>query len=352
MAITRRGRRLDLYALLTVAAAALTLAGCGSSTVGRSSTVRSASNSAATIPRSTADAPPVASELGPAQQPQASQFPAAHGRTLQQLTDLAKFGAQLGAATGTFTPGTRRFAFGVNAASGAFIYAPTAVYIATSVSAPARGPFVAPADPLGVRPQYRSAENTGPGGIRAIYFTELPLPSARTYAVLALTRTPTGLVASPGEIAVAQSSPVPGVGQRPPAIATDTPATVHGDIALLTTRLPPEQMHSVSFENVLGRRPVALLFSTPALCTSKICGPVTDILVSLQHEFAHQITFIHEEVYADNDPAKGLRPQMQAFHLETEPWLFTVDRRGVIAARLEGAFGVNEARAALEAALR
>jgi hypothetical protein len=97
---------------------------------------------------------------------------------------------------------------------------------------------------------------------------------------------------------------------------------------------------------------VALLFSTPALCTSKICGPVTDILVSLQHEFAHQITFIHEEVYADNDPAKGLRPQMQAFHLETEPWLFTVDRRGVIAARLEGAFGVNEARAALEAALR
>jgi hypothetical protein len=97
---------------------------------------------------------------------------------------------------------------------------------------------------------------------------------------------------------------------------------------------------------------VALLFSTPELCTSRVCGPVTDIMVSLQHEFANRITFIHQEVYADNNPAKGLRPQMHSFHLETEPWLFVLNRHGVITTRLQGAFGVNEARAALESALR
>jgi hypothetical protein len=62
--------------------------------------------------------------------------------------------------------------------------------------------------------------------------------------------------------------------------------------------------------------------------------------------------FIHEEVYVKNEPMQGLRPQLKAFHLETEPWLFTVNRQGKIVARLEGAFGVDGFRRALEAALR
>jgi len=76
------------------------------------------------------------------------------------------------------------------------------------------------------------------------------------------------------------------------------------------------------------------------------------VIVSLQHEFAGRITFIHQEVYVNNDPSQGLRPQLKAFHLQTEPWLFTVNRQGIITARLEGTFGVNEARKALEVALQ
>jgi hypothetical protein len=83
-----------------------------------------------------------------------------------------------------------------------------------------------------------------------------------------------------------------------------------------------------------------------------VCGPVTDVTVSLQPQFASRITFIHQEVYVANQPSRGLRPQMKAYRLQTEPWLFTIDRQGTIVARLEGAFGVNEVRAALEAALR
>ena len=135
-------------------------------------------------------------------------------------------------------------------------------------------------------------------------------------------------------------------------MATDTPATVGGNTALLTTRIPPEQMHSVSFNQIVGKRPVALLFSTPQFCVSRVCGPVTDVAVQLQHQFAGRITFIHQEVYAGNQPSKGFRPQMKAFHLTTEPWLFVIDRRGIIVARLEGAFGTNEVAQSLKAALR
>jgi hypothetical protein len=354
----RNMNRIQTLALGLLTVAALALAGCGSSSSSSSSAgAQSATSTAASTAQSSTGPsrtgpPPAVDELGAAQRPHASQFPAAKGRTLQQLASTVGSSAQLGAATGSFTPGKGRFAFALNASSGAFIYAPTALYIATTPNTPAQGPFLAPADPMTVPPQYRSKQNTGPGGIQAIYEANLPLPRKGTYTLLALTRTQRGLIGAPGEVAVAASSPIPAVGQRPPAIATDTAASVGSDTALVTTRVPPESMHAVSFKDVLGKRPIALLFSTPQLCISKVCGPVTDIAVLLQQQFGNRIQFIHQEVYVDNQPTKGLRPQLQAFHLQTEPWLFTINRRGLIAARLEGSFGVNAVRNALQAALR
>jgi hypothetical protein len=111
-------------------------------------------------------------------------------------------------------------------------------------------------------------------------------------------------------------------------------------------------MASVSLNQVLGKKPIALLFSTPQLCISRVCGPVTDVAVQVQHRFGTQVDFIHEEVYVDNQPSKGLRPQLKAFHLRTEPWLFVINRHGKIVARLEGAFGTNEVTQAIQAALR
>ena len=335
-----------LHARVLLLFATLVLAGCGSSAKHTSS---GASQSAT---QSTPAPPPAVAEIAAAERPSASQFPPARGRTLRQLARLVRGSAQLGAATGTYTPGLRRMAFALNTTSGAFIYAPTAVYIAPNPNSPAQGPFLAPADPMAVALQYRSKQNAGPGGIQAIYAAHVPVAHPGTFTVLSLTRTPSGLIGAPGQIAAAASFRIPDVGQRPPGIATDTAGTVHGNVALLTTRVPPESMQSVSFNQVLGKQPVALLFSTPQLCMSKVCGPVTDVAAQLQHQFSGRVTFIHEEVYVGNDPTKGLRPQMKAFHLETEPWLFTVNRQGRIAARLEGAFGVNEFRQAIEAALR
>jgi hypothetical protein len=334
----------------------LILAGCGSSSSSSSSTSASppaatSATTAASSAQSASPAPAVA-ELPAAQHPSASQFPSAGGKSLKDLGTLAKSSVELGAATGTFTPGTNRYAFALTTGAGKFVYAPTAIYVASSPSAPAKGPFLAPADPMSVLPQYRSKQNSGPGGIQAIYAASVPVPKAGTYFVLALTKGPSGLIGATGEIAAAASSQIPGVGQRPPDIATDTAATVHGDQALLTTRLPPEHMAAVSFNQVLGKKPIALLFSTPQLCISRVCGPVTDVAVQLQKKFGDKVDFIHQEVYVDNQPSKGLRPQLTAFHLRTEPWLFAINRQGKIVSRLEGAFGTTELAQAIQAALR
>lgn len=350
--------------LAPVFAAALALAACGSagnrtatSSGASSASPAARSGSAAAGPHAvrpvsdtTSTTTPAIDELNAAERPYPDQFPTVGGRTLEQVARTANATAVLTSATSIYTLGTTRYAFGLNVIGGGFIYAPSAVYLASSPGAPASGPYLAPADPLAVAPPYRSTQND-PDAVKAVYDADVRLPNPGVYAVLVLTRTAHGLVGSSSEIAVAASSPIPRVGQRPPAVATDTLNSVHGNLALLTTRQPPEDMHSVSFGQVLGRRPIALLISTPALCISRVCGPVTDIMVELQHEFGDRIEFIHEEVYVNNDPSKGLRPQLKAFHIQTEPWLFTIDAQGVIAARLNGAFGTNEARAALEAAL-
>lgn len=61
--------------------------------------------------------------------------------------------------------------------------------------------------------------------------------------------------------------------------------------------------------------------------------------------------FIHQEVFVDNQPGKGLRAPLRAFGLESEPWLFVFDRQGRLTARLEGSFGFNAFERALRSAL-
>ena len=244
------------YSWILALVGALALAGCGSSSSSSTSSKTTASaSSSSTTTASTVALPPAVAELPAAEHPKPSQFPSSDGRTLQQLAQTIKSTANLGAATGTFTPGTRRLAFGLTENSGAYVYAPTAVYFASNPGAPAKGPYLAPADPMTVAPQYRSKQNSGPGGIKAIYAAQLPIPSAGTFDVLSITRTKKGEIGATGEIAVAKTSPIPNVGQRPPDIATDTLATTGGNIALLTTRLPPEQMHSVSFNTGARQAP-------------------------------------------------------------------------------------------------
>jgi hypothetical protein len=57
------------------------------------------------------------------------------------------------------------------------------------------------------------------------------------------------------------------------------------------------------------------------------------------------------EVFNDNEVAEGYRPQVRAFNLPSEPWAFTFDRSGRVAARLEGAFSAAELERAVDAAV-
>ena len=139
--------------------------------------------------------------------------------------------------------------------------------------------------------------------------------------------------------------PVPGT----PMIATPTP-TVADDrgVSPICTRDPVCPLHDVSLDAALAeKRPLAVLFSTPALCKSQLCGPVLDNLLSQHAAFAGRVRFLHVEIYTDTS-GKTLAPAVQAYHLESEPFLFLAGADGVVRERLDNAFDRGEVQAALE----
>jgi hypothetical protein len=70
-------------------------------------------------------------------------------------------------------------------------------------------------------------------------------------------------------------------------------------------------MHEVDFADVVGKRPVMLLFSTPALCQSRVCGPVNDVAEEVKSESGDAAAWVHMEIYEDNELEAGFRPQVR-----------------------------------------
>jgi hypothetical protein len=288
--------------------------------------------------------------------PEKGDFPPSKGKTLQQLADGMAAGPQLAMASSVFTtPGPSRMAFGMIAADGTPVYGPTAIYVAPTPGDPAVGPFVAPADVLLTDPRYRSKQAaTTQDPFVAVYGAHPEFPKRGKYAVLATTKKPDGtLTGATGQIDVstAKADPIPSVGDKAPKVHTETLESAGGDIAKIDTRDPPSDMHKVDFADVVGKKPVALLFSTPQLCQSRVCGPVTDMELQMQSKYGDKMKFIHQEVWQDNDINKGLREPLRQFNLPTEPWLFVVNDKGTVTARLEGSIGVQQFEDAVKSGL-
>ncbi len=287
--------------------------------------------------------------------PPASAFPSANGRTLGQLVHAA--GARrsnlIVSPTGTvYEPGQNRFGFGVVTVSRAQIPAArVALYTAPSSGGHALGPFPARVESLRVSPRFASrTTRRDPDAARSVYVAHVTFPRDGRWSVVALFHRGDGYAvsAAPPTVSVGSDPSIPDVGDRAPAIHTPTAADVNGRLSRIDTRKPPDDMHRVDFADSLGRQPIVLLFATPALCQSRVCGPVVDIADEVEHETAGRVAFIHQEVYRGNNPTNGVRPQLRAFGLRTEPWLFVLDRRGIVRTRIEGAFDAAE----LERAVR
>jgi hypothetical protein len=151
-------------------------------------------------------------------------------------------------------------------------------------------------------------------------------------------------------IDVKAKAKAPSVGSKAPR--SDTPTLGDAPLADLTTATPPDRAllrHSVR-DSLAARIPFVVVFATPKFCTSRTCGPTIEIVDAVRRQFAgKQVRFIHVEVYRDNDPQQGVNRWMTEWKLPSEPWVFVVDRQGVIRSRFEGSASVEELAEAVSA---
>lgn len=284
--------------------------------------------------------------------PAAEAFPAADGGSLERLIADAGAGELVVSPAGqTYALGRNRFGFGVFTVDGQQVTdAEVAIYAAPGPGGTATGPFPARIESLETEPAFTARTTANdPDAAKVVYVADVVFDRPGEWRLVAVVREgdATSAVRLPS-IEVRRELSVPESGERAPGVHTPTAEDVGGDLAQIDTRVPAGTMHEHDLADVLGERPVVLLFATPALCQSRVCGPVVDVAEQVKRDYGDEVAFIHMEIYRDNDPSKPVRPQVAAYGLQTEPWVFVIDRNGIVDSRIEGAFSVPELTDAVE----
>jgi hypothetical protein len=152
------------------------------------------------------------------------------------------------------------------------------------------------------------------------------------------------------------------VGQPAPSVETPVLADVGGDVRKISTDQNPDPaLYTTSVKDALARHdPFVLAFATPAFCQSRVCGPTLDTVKKVKAS-EPGVTFINVEPYALQWKDGGLQPVLDAngqlspvpavdaYGLLVEPWIFVVDRQGIVRGSFEAVISEKELKAAIDA---
>ena len=285
--------------------------------------------------------------------PDAADFPAANGKTLEELTEgVAQSDLVVLPSEQVFDAGENRYGFGVFTVEHDNVPDAQIALYAAKPDGKAIGPLPATAESLETKPAFQSVSTTtDPDAATSIYTADVKFATEGNWRIMAMVREDDGSISwtyANQDPIVGQFPDIPDTGDEAPIIHTPTAEDVGGDLTKIDTRQPPGTMHDVDYADVIGKEPVVLLLATPALCMSRVCGPVVDIAEEVKDERPDDAAYIHMEIYNDNNIQKGPNEQVQAFNLQSEPWLFVIDSDGKISTRIEGAFSPEELNAAID----
>jgi hypothetical protein len=262
---------------------------------------------------------------------------------------LKRPGPMVGITAGAsqFVPGEVRYPFLVIRNDARPVEQPAAtVWVAKSRSQKPFQQITARLEPIGV--PGRSAPAFG--GVTRIYVAHLSIPSPGRYWLVAQPRG--APIQGLGVIDVAARVSSTAVGAKAPRSQTPTLATAPAD--RITTSRPPDLpllRYSVA-GSLAAHRPFVVTFATPKFCTSRVCGPVVDVVEAVRRRLERRgVRFVHVEVFTGNDPTRGYNRWMRQWGLASEPWVFLVGADGRVKAKFEGSVSAAELASAVRAKL-
>ena len=149
-----------------------------------------------------------------------------------------------------------------------------------------------------------------------------------------------------GAFEVLAAHQVVAVGATAPVTSNPTMDGPPPDWRMLDSRatrrddVPDPELHRSSVADaVAAGRPFVVVVSTPSYCTSRFCGPITDLVADAARRWTEQVDFVHLEVWSDFQ-AEIYNPDA-ALWVRTpegdmpEPFVFVVDRTGTVRARFD-----------------
>ena len=219
------------------------------------------------------------------------------------------------------------------------------VWVATNPSTAALGPFAATFHRFEAYEQFDDHSPRSP--LTGFYSVDVAIPRPGTWTIAAVAEQGSSLFVATGTMTVVEQTQAAQIGTE--AISAKTPVAAEAaDLKKICTRAPPDPMHYISLDKALSNgKPTVVSFSTPALCESRLCGPVVDEMFAVFDSVGKErANFVHVEEFPEriqNKPA----PAFVAWGFQTEPWTVVIDREGIIRAAFEGPVVASQIQEAL-----
>ncbi len=154
----------------------------------------------------------------------------------------------------------------------------------------------------------------------------------------------THAIPAPGDQAIASDS-----------LTLDTPDTpkVAVDSRAGSGDIPDPDLHRTSIAAALAaHHPIVAVFATPVYCTSRFCGPITDMVNDLAHKYPDRADFIHVEIWRDFQNQvvnKAAADWLYRDNELNEPWVFVIGADGRITARFDNVVTQDELEPLIQA---
>jgi hypothetical protein len=276
--------------------------------------------------------------------------------TIQGLTE-GQAQLSLLQAQSSLTTGSNLFAFGLVTQNGGLLSGGSpGVYIAKDTTSAVRGPFRATSHQFTAFEHFHESGETV-SELTTFYVAEVDIPSAGNWAVATVVPGNPGGVGTGSIPVTAADQAVGAIGSKATPTTSPVARTEAGAREICTRAPDPDPLHYISLDDALSNgRPTVVTFATPALCESRICGPVVDEVWAVYEDVGKdRANFVHVEEFLPGPdlkpPAPTLEnaaPAFRAWGLATEPWTFVIDGDGIIRARFEGPVVASQIEEALQ----
>ena len=189
--------------------------------------------------------------------------------------------------------------------------------------------------------------------VRGLYVTGLKFPRPGPWGIELQARNDNGSLAMARiTITVADAPQTPPLGSPAPRSRNLIASDVRDLRQIDTSQKPDPRLHQIRIADAIAqRKPQLIVFATPQFCTSRMCGPVLDVVQQLLPEYNKRVAFTHQEIW-QNFASKKVFPTVEEWRLVSEPWTFIVDGEGIIRGKFEGLVTVRELEQALQQTLQ